>query len=63
MIFGVSKCTTLVKSKNLIPSKIMKILHLSSNISHLLITNQYIYLGIPFIESLDLEPIITKDDQ
>jgi len=39
---------------------IMKILLLRHGMNGLLSTNQYIYLGIPFNESLDLELIIVK---
>ena len=38
----------------------MKILLLRHGMNRLLSTNQYTYLGIPFNESLDLEPIIVK---
>ena len=40
----------------------MKILHYMIGMYRLPSTNQYTYLGIPFNESLNLEPIITKMD-
>jgi hypothetical protein len=61
IIFGISKCAThVIKLKNIIPSR-----HYENSISklgmnHLPSTIQYIYLGIPFNRSSDLESIVTK---
>jgi hypothetical protein len=61
MTFEISKFASHVaKSMNFVPLTHNENLTFKLDMNHLSSTNQYTYLGIPFDESLDLEPIIAK---